>query len=170
MEPGTDYSASWSQSLKISTAAVTVVLVGMLAVFAFAPGKGVPWWLLLFLALIPLSILLGCVASMVCGYRLEGGILHVVRPGRTTRIGLRGLKSVSLDVRACQGSTRVNGNGGAYSYTGWFHNAALGTYELFATDMSRTVVLKLPNRIVVVTPNRPEEFVNAVLGRTGAYR
>ena len=162
--PVTEYSASWSRSLKVTTAAVTALLVAIVLVFMFAPNKGIPGWLLFLLATIPLSILLGCVATMVCGYRLEDGALLVCRPGRTTRIALRGLLSASLDSRACQDSTRVNGNGGVYSYSGWYHNAVLGTYELFATDMSRTVVLKLPNRTVVITPNQPEEFVSAVLG------
>ena len=51
------------------------------------------------------------------------------------------------------------GNGGLLSFTGIYYSKALGRYRLFATDFSRSVVLTLPRRVVVVTPASPHAFV-----------
>jgi hypothetical protein len=48
---------------------------------------------------------------------------------------------------------------GSFSFTGLYRSRELGLYRLFATDLSRAVVLLLPRRTVVVTPASPEAFV-----------
>lgn len=48
------------------------------------------------------------------------------------------------------------------NFTGWFYNRRLGRFRLFATDLSRGVVLELPHRVLVVTPADPQAF-NAFL-------
>jgi hypothetical protein len=64
-------------------------------------------------------------------------------------------------------SLRVAGNGGVFAWVGWFRNKRLGTYRAFVTDARRCVVLRLPKRPVVVSPDRPEEFVRAVESAVG---
>jgi hypothetical protein len=59
-------------------------------------------------------------------------------------------------------SIRMCGNGGLYSYSGFFRNKALGTYRAFVTDPHQTVVLHFPNRTVVVSPSAQEEFVDDI--------
>ena len=58
-----------------------------------------------------------------------------------------------------RGSLRLFGNGGIFSITGLFRNRALGNYRAFVTDLKRTVVLRFPERIIVVSPECPEKFV-----------
>jgi hypothetical protein len=72
---------------------------------------------------------------------------------------LAGLKSAEVMPRAMSGSLRICGNGGAFSFTGWFRNKPLGYYRAFVTDLNRTVVLRFEKRTVVVSPAEPEEFV-----------
>jgi hypothetical protein len=66
---------------------------------------------------------------------------------------------VVWDPQACKGSLRVIGNGGLFSFTGLFYSKALGRFRLYATDFSRSVVLTLADRVVVVTPAAPHAFV-----------
>ncbi|MBK5099204.1 MAG: hypothetical protein JJE01_15605, partial [Gemmatimonadetes bacterium] len=65
---------------------------------------------------------------------------------------------------------RVFGIGGAFAFAGKFRNATLGSYRAYVTDPSFCVVLDLGSETVVVTPDSPVRFVEAVLlaarGRT----
>lgn len=80
----------------------------------------------------------------------------------TTRIPLKGLKAIRAEPEAMRGSLRLCGNGGLFSFTGWFHNKGLGLYRAFVTHTRRTVVLCLATRTLVVSPADPEAFVRDV--------
>jgi len=95
----------------------------------------------------------------VRGYALDDTQLSVRRLLTSTRIPLVGLRRAWIDPTVCKGSLRVMGNGGLFSFTGWFQNKRLGRYRLFATDFRNAVVLKFPDRTIVVTPAEPHAFV-----------
>jgi hypothetical protein len=59
-------------------------------------------------------------------------------------------------------SIRISGNGGLFVFCGLFRNSKLGVYRAFCTDASHAVVLRFPDRTIVVTPAQPEKFVNAI--------
>ena len=63
---------------------------------------------------------------------------------------------------------RLFGNGGLFSYHGWFWNRRLGRYRLYATDPERAVVLRFARRTIVVSPGEPAAFVRALLDRRTA--
>ncbi len=84
------------------------------------------------------------------------------RVGWVSTVNLSGLVSAEVDPFAITKSLRLFGNGGMFCFAGVFRNKRLGTFRLFGTDPGRAVVLRFPGRTVVVTPDRPEEFV--VLG------
>ncbi len=71
---------------------------------------------------------------------------------------------------AMAGSLRIAGNGGLFSFTGWFWSRRLGRYRAFVTDPARSVVLKFSDRTVVVSPDVPEEFVAALRAGSGRTR
>ena len=54
------------------------------------------------------------------------------------------------------------GYGGLFAFTGWFRNKKLGAYRAFVTDLNRCIVIRLPKRTVVVSPNSPERFIEAL--------
>ena len=59
--------------------------------------------------------------------------------------------------------TYVMPNGGLFSFGGQgCKNRRLGRFEAYATDPGRSVVLRFPGRVVVVTPDEPDAFVDAV--------
>lgn len=157
------FGAPWSTLLKAVTAVavVTLVAVGLvfLTLFPRELEAGLP---LDFALLTVLSSLFGSALFVVRGYGLEPGVLLVRRLLWSTRIPLDGLARAWTDPTAMKGSLRLFGNGGLFVFAGLFSNRKLGRYRAFATEPRNAVVLKLSNRTVVVTPDRPAEFLQAL--------
>jgi hypothetical protein len=160
-------AAPWSKSLKLMSAFSTAVLVvvGIAAYRAIPMVSGVAHMVGLGIALTLVLSLIGGALFIVTGYAIDERGLHIERPLFATRIALDGLERIWSDPRACQGSLRVFGNGGLFSFTGLFRNPTLGNYRLFGTDLSRAVVLALPRRKVVITPADPDAFIALVRQR-----
>jgi hypothetical protein len=59
-----------------------------------------------------------------------------------------------------RGSIRTSGNGGAFSFTGFYHNKRLRSYRAYVTAPRRTVVLRYADRRMVLSPGAPEDFVS----------
>jgi hypothetical protein len=57
---------------------------------------------------------------------------------------------------------RICGNGGVYSFIGWYWSKRLGRFRAYVTDLHRTVVLTFPHGRIVLSPDRPEAFVEAL--------
>lgn len=110
------------------------------------------------LALLPVILVAGSAAFMVLGYELRGQALLIKRPGWTTRIPLAGLRAVEIDPKALTRSIRVFGNGGLFAFSGLFWSKNLGRFRAYVTDLDRSVVLRLANRTIVVSPHAPEDF------------
>jgi hypothetical protein len=156
--------APWSTSLKVTSAVGTVLVLGagIGAYRAIPVPTGFTHQFGLAVALILPAVLVGSLLFMVTGYAVEGAELYVKRLLSSTRISLQGLNRVWIEPAVCKGSIRVFGNGGLFSFSGWFYSRRLGRYRLFATDISRSVVLVLPARVVVITPAEPEVFIEHV--------
>jgi hypothetical protein len=153
-----EYTAPWSTSLIVVSSIGTLICVGA-AISAARSGR--PW-----IALLPLAIVCGGILFTIRGYTVTPDALLVRRLFWTTRLPLSGLHSAQVEPEAMRRSIRTFGNGGLFSFTGWFRNAALGGYRAFVTDPHRTVVLHFPARTVVVSPSAPEDFVQDVRATT----
>lgn len=90
------------------------------------------------------------------------GVLEVRRSGRVDTLALRGLVSVVARSDAMRGSSTLLGNEGGGAIGGRFRNSTLGLNRAFAANPARAVVLRWPERAVVVTPDRPAAFGAAV--------
>ena len=110
-----------------------------------------------------LAIVAATAAFSVRGYSVRPGVLLVHRLGWATRVPLDGLVSVESEPNATLGSIRVLGIGGAFASAGRFRNSTLGNYRAYVTDPDFCVVLDLGSETVVVTPDSPARFVDAVL-------
>ena len=154
-------AAPWSNNLKLISALGTTVLVvvGIFAYRGIPMVSGVAHTVGLGIVLALVLSLFGSILFAVTGYALEEDALHIERPLFSTRVPLRGLQRLWLDPGACKGSLRVFGNGGLYSFTGFYRNKRLGSYRLFGTDLSQSVVLLLPPRVIVITPADPDAFI-----------
>lgn len=139
-----------------------MLLVIALAVFA-APPAVEPFAWYGSMAVLPAVVLVATALFAVRGYRVEPGVVLVVRPFWTTRVSLAELSSATAEPEATAKSMRVFGNGGAFAYSGRFRNATLGMYRVLGTDLEKSVVLRFTSGVpMVLTPGEPAQFVDAV--------
>jgi PH (Pleckstrin Homology) domain-containing protein len=148
------YTAPWSTSLVVVSAIASVALGGA----AIATALSSMSWI----TTLPVAIFSTAVVFMIRGYSVSSDALLVHRLFWATRLPLTGLDSAQVEPEAMRRSIRLFGNGGLFSFSGWFRNRELGTYRAFVTDPSRAVVLHFPKRTVVVSPSAPDEFVRAL--------
>jgi hypothetical protein len=160
------FRAPWSATLRWVTLLGCAVLLGTAVTIwivlppkdAVARGIG---------SLASVALVVGTALFTVRGYRLEARHVLVDRLLWSTWIPLEGLQSVEIAPEAMRRSIRLWGNGGLFAFTGWFRNRQLGTYRCFATDPARSVVLRFPNRRIVLTPDDPPRFAEVVGDRLG---
>jgi len=153
------YEAPRSTSLIAMSIVTTVICLGVAAggwwSLAAKHAPGVLGWAVL----VPLVILFGTALFTIRGYSLSSDSILVHRLLWTTALPRTGLESAEVDRQAMRGSLRTFGNGGAFSFTGFYYNKHLGSYRAFVTDPHRTVVLRYARRWVVLSPATPEDFV-----------
>ncbi|OXU14853.1 PH domain-containing protein [Sedimentisphaera salicampi] len=161
MESSVVFGAPWSGVLKVMTGGFSLILAGIAIVGIFTGPEGDPMQTVSMTAM-PLAILIISAFFMIRGYVLTEDALLVQRLGWNSSLDLTGLISAEAKPKAMAKSIRKFGNGGLFCFAGAFYNKALGSYRAFATDNSRTVVLKFAERTVVVSPDKPEEFVTQI--------
>jgi hypothetical protein len=153
------YEAPWSTSLIVMSVLTTVVCLG---------ASAGAWWEtqvrhhpapLDWVALLPLVILFGCALCTIRGYSMSSDSILVHRLMWSTALPRAGLQSAQVEPDIMRRSLRTFGNGGAFSFTGFYYNKRLGSYRAFVTDPRRAVVLRYANRRVVLSPATPEDFV-----------
>jgi hypothetical protein len=129
------------------------------ALFFFAEGR-LAWnvvWLVLVVA--------GAAPFTIRGYTINENEIGVRRLFWTTRIKRDQLIRAEVMPNAMRGSLRTCGNGGAFSFTGWYWNKALRSYRAFVTHQRNTVVLWFANKTIVMSPDDPERFAEDLNGK-----
>jgi hypothetical protein len=153
-----EFRAPWSRSLKSASCIALFILLGIaVAGIVLMPAR-MPL-VRVFMAAVPVCFLVSALLFRVSGYSLSASALEVQRPLWTTRYALADLVSVAGDSDALQGSLRLFGNGGLFSFTGIFWNKRLGLFHAYGTDPERAVVLKFRKRMIVVTPDDTQRFI-----------
>jgi hypothetical protein len=147
----TYYRAPWG----IWTIIITVTIIAMFVVLIiFSPG-------MVTIIVSILLIVIGLVFS-VRGYSINGNKLFVHRLGWVTEFQLTDLIKAAINPNAMRGSIRVFGIGGFFGYTGKFSNNHLGRFRAYVTDNSRCVILRFKGEILVISPENPEKFLEAL--------
>ena len=146
------YKAHWGTFLVVMSTLLTVLCLG-LALAEFRHKGASTWvgWLLL-------ALVVGCALCSIRGYTVTPEAIMVHRPVWSTRVPLAGLQSARREWQSPWRGIRI-GNGGFFSFTGWRWSPGLGFYRVFATNAADRVVLRYPNRTVVVSPSAPEDFI-----------
>lgn len=152
------YQAPWGRSLIVISAVLALLAILSSVATLWLPYHGLAFLMPFAQWLLPV-IVLGCLPFMIRGYAITEDAILIRRLFWTTRLDRNGLKSAESVPKAMKGSLRTCGNGGGFSFTGWYWSKPLGFYRAFVTDLNRTVVLRFVNRTVVVSPGEPEEFV-----------
>jgi hypothetical protein len=155
------FAAPWSRLLKMVSLLGSIVVLGVTFTVTVTAPDSQAWirWIALPFGLLMLGM---CALFTVRGYELSAGCLLIRRLLWSTRLSLEGLKDAYADQEAMCRSIRLFGNGGLFSFTGWFWNKRLGSYRAMATDPARAVVLVFPGKTIVVTPDRPAALVGAL--------
>lgn len=153
-----EFRAPWSKTLSTATV-FSMVMIGAVLVGAIVFRTRMPLLASLAMMIVPVLVVLVTAPFMVRGYVLTTEEILVKRAGWTTHLPLAGLQSVAGDNEAMRGSIRLLGNGGLFAFTGYFWNRRLGRYRALATDPDRAVVLRYPQRTIVITPHDPQQFI-----------
>ena len=152
---------------------VTILVFAITAVMAFLPswlhdfdahrsGFNVSW---LAPAIALPIILVILTLAIVREYRVTGDQLEVVRLGRVNRFPLAGLADISANPAAMHRAWKVWGNDGLGAITGRFRSRQLGTFEALLTNPPQAVVLRWPDRTLVISPDRTPYFVETIRER-----
>lgn len=158
MESRTEFDAPWGVTLKLITMFVIVLLIAVPVIaLAAIPRAGALW--LAIMASAPLVILFAAAFFMIRGYELTRSELFIRRLGWKSKLSLQDLQTADIDPEAMRRSIRLFGNGGLFCFAGQFRNKKLGRYRAYATDPRLAVILRFPDKVVVVTPGSPDRFV-----------
>ena len=107
--------------------------------------------------------------QFIQNYVLSGDRLIIERFGSNTEFSLTNLESVQEDPTAMDWIYAMP-NGGLFAFAGKkCRNRKLGVFEVYATDKKRSVVLRFPNHVLVVTPDDPAVFIEAIKSRTSLH-
>lgn len=151
------YKARWGISLITISIVATLVCLGVSLGLRFDRGETMPG-----MALLPIAVVIACALFTIRGYTLTHDFLLIRRLFWATRLPLGELQSARFEPDAMGWGIRTFGNGGFFSFTGFYHSKTLGSYRAFVTDRHQAVVLKFPAKTIVVSPSAPEEFVHDI--------
>ena len=153
------YEAPWSKSLIVISLLTSMLCLGVSAGAWWAAAAKHQAAPVRWVALLPLVILFCTALFTIRGYAITSEAILVDRLLWSTALPRVGLESAQVEPDAIRGSIRTFGNGGAFSFTGFYYNKRLGSYRAFVTDPRRAVVLRYAARRVVLSPAAPEDFV-----------
>lgn len=153
------YQAPWGKSLIVVSSLLVVLAVACFFAAEFMRPFITPAFPAPFAQWLMLAIVLCCLPFMIRGYVITEDAILIRRLFWTTRLDRTGLKSAEVIPKAMGKSLRTCGNGGGFSFTGWYWSKPLGFYRAFVTDQDRTVVLRFEKKTVVVSPGELEDFV-----------
>ena len=149
------YEATWSVWLIGISSILTILCLGI-GIEVAQRSSGALWWA----AWLPVALALGCALFTVRGYTITPDAILVHRLLWKTRLARAGLESARFVPHAMRWSVRTFGNGGFFSFSGFYWNKALGAYRAYVTDPARTVVLHYrSSRTVLLSPAEPQAFV-----------
>lgn len=152
------YRAPWGRALVVVSSLLLLMSIASVVVWPILvrDDQG-PMWIVTRWAL-P-AIVLACVPFVVRGYVITEDAILIRRLFWATRLDRAHFSSAEHIPGAMSKCLRVCGNGGGFSFTGWYWSKQLGFYRAFVTDLNRTVVLRFGKKTVVVSPEKPQDFV-----------
>ena len=151
------FNAPWGRLLTGASVGIALLVSGIMLI-SKAGGSALLLLLLIYVLAAPF---------IVRGYQITPDELVIIRPFWRTRFPLADFLSTESDIHLMKGTIRLCGNGGLLSFTGLYRNKKLGKYRAFINDWNKTVVLRFESRTIVVSPDHPEEFINAIKEQTG---
>lgn len=161
------FKAPWGRTLLITSIFTTFITLGSAALLVI--GRPLPrfislpvvdslWLVITAVLLIPL----GALPFIIRGYTLTKDGILIRRLCWNTVLPYAEMRSVEVEPLALSHSFRTCGNGGLYSFTGFYWSRQLGHFRAYVTDLNRTVVVRMQSRTAVLSPDDPEAFARTV--------
>ena len=147
-----------------------VVVATVVPVLMLETRHPPPWPVFLTTGIAPAVVAIIWFTARILRYRVVEAELQVELPFRTVRFPLDGLKDVAPDRDALRGACKIAGNDGLGAISGRFRSKRLGWFRAYVTDAEHAVVLRWPDRCVVISPDQHSLFVEAVRKRAGLFR
>ena len=160
------YSAPWSRFLKIVSGLISVILCA--AFWLAAPTSSVDESVEFqaFLMAFPVLLLGISALFIIRRYEINGEFVEIVRVVGRKKFRLDNIASVEANPKAMDLSIRTFGNGGMFSFSGFFRNDTLGRYRAFASNKANAVVIQRKQGApIVISPHDPQDFVDEVTAR-----
>lgn len=158
------FRAPWGRTLQIASTFTTVLLLGI----TYLMTGGVFSSQATLADLLPLLIPLAALPFIIRGYVITKDGILIRRLGWNTVLRFEDITSVEPAPLALGSSLRTWGNGGLYSFTGYYWNDHLGHFRAYVTDLNRTVVVHMKKRSAVLSPDQPELFARLISERLQA--
>ena len=152
-------------------AAMVLVALAVATVLLLAKRPAPPWEVFIALGMVlPAQAVIWYGTRVRC-YRLMEDELMVERPFRMVRLPLAGLKDATHDRDAMRGAWKIRGNKeGLGAISGRFWSKRLGRFDAYLSDREHAVVLRWPDRCVVISPDQHSFFIETVRRRSGLSR
>jgi hypothetical protein len=165
MPPVRRFNAPWDRQLLLSTVALlAVILVTAIAGTSTAVQAGMRG-IALGVTVVAGGAAIGAWALAPRAYEIGGGALRILRNGwLPTSVPLSEIRSAGeTEPETLQGALRVLGVGGLFGTFGLYRSPALGPVRLDTTRGAGLVLVRTARRAHVLTPDRPDAFVEALL-------
>jgi hypothetical protein len=162
------FKAPWGRTLFIASAFTTLVMLGTACLLIL--NRQIPWFVSLPLPTDSLGIViaavllipLGALPFIIRGYVLTKDGILIKRLWWNTVLPFAEMRSIEVEPLALSHSFRTCGNGGLYSFTGFYWSSQLGHFRAYVTDLNRTVIVHMRNRTAVLSPDDPAAFARSV--------
>ncbi len=149
---------------------IVIVLVASLFAAMMLERQAPPWPAFGVIGVAPLVVGAIWFTAHIRNYRVTASELLVELPLRKARFPLPGLQGAEPDRDAFRGARKIVGNDGLRAITGRFRSERLGRFHAYVTDTERAVVLRWPDRCLVISPQQSSLFVETVRKRAGLIR
>lgn len=156
------FGVRWSNTLKMITIFIVAICVGIPVTGVnrlYNQGADGAPILLLFL---PIVLVIGALFYAIRSYTITDSHITVNHIGWKRTFEISKLTKATHEPFVTAGSIRIWGNGGLFSFSGYYRNRNLGSYRAYMTNAADAVVLRFGEDTVVISPRDPEKFVDAL--------
>lgn len=162
-----EFKAPYDRFVKAITIAV-VLLLTLLSIYGLyllftVDWNGVALLALLSIALLPLLILVIPFLFSPRAYVLTATGVLIKRPLNSIFISYSSIASVRMVMEKPIWGIRLWGSGGLYGFIGLFHYKNLGRVWMYATDLSKMVLIETHQGAkYIISPSDPTSFIEKI--------
>lgn len=147
---------------------ITLLLVGLsigmigVAIVVWVSGRIFPGLLALGVAMVTFTAWRMSCELNLKWLSVDGDTLTLRAVHQQIQVPIEGLSLRRLNSSEIEHLERLASVGGIVAGSGGFDSHILGEFDLYATDLTNSILIESNDIRLIVTPDRPEEFLAAV--------